>query len=88
MNAGQPGIEKSRGIDDLNALRLKTLLDDLVGDNAASRRTAGLDVAPRTLTASPENERPTRRMRWRRTGHRWPGDVAEVAGTGEGWRLS
>ena len=63
MNVRQPGIEKNRRIDDLHDLRLKTLLDDLVGDNAATRPTAGLDVDHRTLTASQENGRLTRRVR-------------------------
>ena len=53
MNVRQPGMEKSRRIYDLHDLRLKTLLDDLVGDNAASRSTADLDVGPRTLAAQP-----------------------------------
>ena len=53
MNAGQPGTEKSLGIDDLHRLRLVTMLDDLVGDNAASRSTADLDADHGTLTVSP-----------------------------------
>ena len=91
MNARQPGIEKNRRIEDLHDPRLKTLLDDLVGDNAASRSTADLDVAHRTLAASPESGRAkgrTRGWRWRRTRHRWPWDVAEVAEKGGGRRFS
>ena len=57
MNAGQQGMEKSRRTDDLHDLRLKTLLDDLVGDNALSRPTAGLDVGQGTLTATLGSER-------------------------------
>ena len=63
MNVRQPGMKKSRRIDDLHDLRLKTLLNDLVGDNVVTRSTAGLDVGHRTLAASPENERLNRRMR-------------------------
>ena len=44
-------------------MRLMSLLKALLGDNAASRSTAGLDVGQRTLTARSENERLTRRMR-------------------------
>ena len=63
MNAGQPGTEKSLGMDGQHRLRLVALLDDLVGDNAASRSTEGLDLGHRILAASPENKRLTRRMR-------------------------
>ena len=88
MNVRQPGMGKSRRIYDLHDLRLKTLLDDLVGDNAASRPTAGLDVDRRTLAASPENERLTRRMRVAPDRALLAGDVSEVAGRGGVWRLS
>lgn len=87
MNAGQPGMEKSRSIDDQHLLRLMALLDDLVGKNAASRSTAHLDVDHRTLTARRRKGSPGV-CGWCRTGHRWPGDVSEVAGRGEGRRLS
>ena len=63
MNVRQPGMGKSRRIDDLQRLRLMVLLDDLVGENAVRMSTAHLDVGQRTLTASPENERLTQRMR-------------------------
>ena len=79
LNAGQPGIEKSRRIEDLHDLRLKTLLDDLVDDNAASRPTADLDV---TLTASQENERLTRRVRV--APGRAPLAGGRVGGSGKG----
>ena len=84
-------MEKNRRIGDLHDLRLKTLLDGLVGDNAASRSTAGLDVGPRTLAANLDSGRADGRpggCRWRWTGHCWLGDVAEVAATGGGRRLS
>ena len=74
MNARQPGVERVRSIDDLHHLRLKAL----VGDDAASRSTADLDVAHRTLAASPGSGRLTRRMRAAQ-------DRALLAG---GWRLS
>ena len=51
------GRDRSESAGDLHDLRLKTLLDDLVGDNAASRSTADLDVGHRTLAASPESGR-------------------------------
>ena len=44
MDVRQPGMEKSGSIDDLHDLRLKTLLDDLLGDDAASRSRADLDA--------------------------------------------
>ena len=47
------GRDRSESAGDLHDLRLKTLLDDLVGENAVSRSTAHLDVDHRTLTVSP-----------------------------------
>ena len=100
MNAGQPGTEKSLGMDGLHRLRLVALLDDLVGDNAASRSTEGLDLGHRTLAASPENKRLTRRTRAVLDDNQGqadqagdaalvaagvePGNVAKVAATGGG----
>ena len=63
MNVRQPDMGKSRSIDDLYRLRLVALLDDLVGDNAASRSTADLDADHGTLTVSPGSERLTRKVR-------------------------
>ena len=99
MNAGQPGMEKSRSIDDLHRLRLWALLDDLVGDNALTRPTADLDADHRTLMVSP-GAALTRRMRAalddnqgqaELPGNAAPdaagaelGDVAELAATGGG----
>ena len=57
------GRDRSESAGDLHDLRFKTLLDDLVGDNALTRPTADLDVNHRTLTASPGSERLTRRKR-------------------------
>ncbi len=98
MNAGQPGMEKSLGMDDPQRLRLVALLNDLVGDNALSRSTAGSDVGHRTLTVSPGSERLTRRMLVLLDDNQGqaelpgnaapavagvgPGDVAKVAATG------
>ena len=103
LNVGQPGLEKNRRTEDRHRLRLMALLDGLVRENAVSRSTTDLDMGQRTLTASPENESQTRRMRAllddtkgkltrreipHRTGHCWLGYVSEVAGTDGGWRLS
>ena len=63
MNVRQPGVEKSRSIDDQHLLRLVALLDDLVGDNAVTKPTPDLDVGHRTLAASPESEKLTWWMR-------------------------
>ena len=98
MNSGQPGMEKSREIDDLHRLRLVAHLNDLVGDNALSRSAAGLDADHRTLAPSPKSERVTRRMRAVLDDNQGqaelpgnaapaaegaePGDVAKVAATG------
>ena len=98
MNAGQPGTEKSLGMDDLHRLQLVALVDALVRENAVSRPTADLDVGHGTLTASPESERLTRRMLVLLDDNQGqadqagdaapaaadtgPGDVAKVAATG------
>ncbi len=63
MAKERAGRNRSESAGDLHDLRLKTLLDDLVGDNAATRPTARLDVGQRTLAASQESERLIRRMR-------------------------
>ena len=84
MNVKQPGIEKNRRIEDLHDLRLKTLLDDLVGDNAASRPTADLDVGHRTLAASPGGGRRTRRIQVALDRALLAGVCVGVAGTGTG----
>ena len=59
-----PGIERSKSIEDLHHLRLMALLDELVrGTRERARRRRNLDVDHRTLTASMESGRLTRRMR-------------------------
>ena len=58
-----PAIDKSRSIEDLHHLRLMALLDELVRDRGARKAAADLDVDHRTLAASLESGRLTRRMR-------------------------
>ena len=58
-----PGIDRSKSIADLHHLRLMALLDELVRDKGARKAAAGLDVDHRTLAASLESGRLTRRMR-------------------------
>ena len=58
-----PGIDKSKSIEDLHHLRLMALLDELVRDKGARKAAADLDVDHRTLAASLESGRLTRRMR-------------------------
>ena len=58
-----PGIDRSKSIEDLHNLRLMALLDELVRDKGPRRAAADLDVDHRTLTASLESGRLTRRMR-------------------------
>ena len=63
MAKEQGGIDKSKSIEDLHHLRLMALLDELVRDKGARRAAADLDVDHRTLTASLESGRLSRRMR-------------------------
>ena len=58
-----PGIDRSKSIEDLHHLRLMSLLDELVRDKGARKAAADLDVDHRTLAASLESGRLTRRMR-------------------------
>ena len=58
-----PGIDRSKSIEDLHHLRLMALLDELVRDKGARKAAADLDVDHRTLAASLESGRLTRRMR-------------------------
>ncbi len=57
------GIDRSKSIEDLHHLRLMALLDELVRDKGARRAAEGLGVDHRTLAASMESGRLTRRMR-------------------------
>ena len=63
MASERPGIERSKSIEDLHHLRLMALLDELVRDKGARKAAADLDVDHRTLAASLESGRLTRRMR-------------------------
>ena len=63
MASERPGIDSSKSIEDLHHLRLMALLDELVRDKGARRAAADLDVDHRTLTASLESGRLSRRMR-------------------------
>ena len=63
MAKEQGGIDKSKSIEDLHHLRLMALLDELVRDKGARKAAADLDVDHRTLTASLESGRLSRRMR-------------------------
>ena len=58
-----PGIDRSKSIEDLHHLRLMALLDELVRDKGGRKAAADLDVDHRTLAASLESGRLTRRMR-------------------------
>ena len=57
------GIDRSESIEDLHHLRLMALLDEQVRDKGPRRAAADLDVDHRTLTASLESGRLSRRMR-------------------------
>ncbi len=63
MNTKQPGIDKSKSIEDLHHLRLTALLDELVRDKGVTRAARELDVNYRTLTAALEGGNLSRRMR-------------------------
>ncbi|MDE2780291.1 MAG: hypothetical protein OXI91_11535 [Chloroflexota bacterium] len=63
MTTETPGIHRSESIEDLHHLRLMALLDELVRDKGPRQAAADLDVDHRTLTASLESGRLTRRMR-------------------------
>ncbi len=58
-----PGIDRSKSIEDLHHLRLMALLDELVRDKGARKAAADLGVDHRTLAASLESGRLSRRMR-------------------------
>ena len=63
MDAKQAGIDRSRSVEDLHRLRLMALLDEQVRDKGSRRAAADLDVDHRTLTASLESGKLSRRMR-------------------------
>ena len=63
MASERPGIDGSRDIEDLHHLRLMALLDELVRDKGARKAAEDLGVDHRTLSASMESGRLSRRMR-------------------------
>ena len=63
MAAERPGIDGSRDIEDLHHLRLMALLDELVRDKGTRQAAEELGVDHRTLAASLESGRLSRRMR-------------------------
>ena len=62
MESKMPVIEKSRNVEDLQHMRLMALLSELVRDKGPRRAAQELDVDHRTLTASLESGRLSRRM--------------------------
>ena len=63
MAAEQPGIDRSRSIEDLHHLRLMALLDEQVRDKGARKAAQDLGVDHRTLASSLESGKLSRRMR-------------------------
>ena len=63
MSTGKPVFEKSRSVQDMQQMRLMALLSELVQDKGIMKAAEALDVDHRTLTASMERGRLSRRMR-------------------------
>ena len=63
MAEEQPGIDRSKSIEDLHHLRLMALLDEQVRDKGARKAAEDLGVDHRTLASSLESGKLTRRMR-------------------------
>ena len=63
MRKREPVFEKSRSVQDMQHMRLMALLGELVRDKGVMRAAEALDVDHRTLTASLESGRLSRRMR-------------------------
>ena len=63
MAAEQPGIDRSRSIEDLHHLRLMALLDEQVRDKGARKAAEDLGVDHRTLASNLESGKLSRRMR-------------------------
>ena len=63
MKSQDPVFEKSRSIEDMEHLRLMTLLNELVRDRGVMQATQALGVDYKTLTASLRRGRLSRRMR-------------------------
>ena len=63
MRTGKPVFEKSRSVQDMHHMRLMALLSELVRDKGVMKAAEELGVDHRTLTASMERGRLSRRMR-------------------------
>ena len=63
MSDGRPLFEKSRSIEDVQQLRLMVLLDETVRDKGIMQAAQDLNVDHRTLAASLESGKLSRRMR-------------------------
>ena len=63
MSDPEPIFEKSRAVEDVQHLRLMTLLDELVRDKGVMRVARELEVNYRTLTTALETGQLSRRMR-------------------------
>ena len=63
MRKREPVFEKSRSVQDMQHMRLMALLNELVRDKGVMKATQLLGVDYKTLTASMERGRLSRRMR-------------------------
>lgn len=63
MKSREPVFEKSRSIEDIEHMRLMTLLNELVNDGGVMKACEALGVDYKTLTASLRSGRLSRRMR-------------------------
>ena len=63
MNSRQPGIGKSRQVEDVKRLQLLTLLDEMVRNKGVMRAAGELNVDRRTLNVALQNGHLSRRMR-------------------------
>ena len=63
MSDREPILEKSRRVEDVQHLRLMTLLDEMVRDKGVMRASRDLNVDRRTLNVALETGRLSRRMR-------------------------
>ena len=75
MAEEQPGIDRSKSIEDLHHLRLMALLDEQVRDKGVRKAAEDLGVDHRTLASSLESGKLTRRMRVALDRALWPGRV-------------
>ena len=63
MSSRQPGIGKSRQVEDVKRLQLLTLLDEMVRNKGVMRAAGELNVDRRTLNVALQNGHLSRRMR-------------------------